>query len=90
MDDAGELPGYPRVELHAINAQGFATGFVMNAESSVLRGVIYANGRLHDLTSLLDTGAYTITEAGAIADTGEIAVTASNDSGVVAAILRPK
>ena len=56
----------------------------------MLRGVIYANGRLHDLTSLLDTGAYTITEAGAIADTGEIAVTASNDSGVVAAILRPK
>jgi probable HAF family extracellular repeat protein len=89
MIDAGALPAYPTVVLNAINSSGIAVGNAQDGRGG-LRGVVYAGGRMRDLTQMLDTQGWEIRAAWGIDAAGDIAASGVNSVAGVAVILRPK
>ncbi|HTL29428.1 MAG TPA: SdrD B-like domain-containing protein [Tepidisphaeraceae bacterium] len=70
-----------------INSAGAIVGQASNA-SGAYRAFIYSNGAMKDLNSLISTGTgWTITEANAINDFGQIAVSGVNAKGQTHALL---
>jgi probable HAF family extracellular repeat protein len=88
MIDAGTLPGMDRSQLAAVNSAGVAVGFSSNGGEPT--PVIYAGGRLADLSALVDTTAYTLGSASGIDDEGNIVATARLSGWWRAVLLRPK
>jgi probable HAF family extracellular repeat protein len=93
MTDLGTLGG-PTTEAFAINDHGDVVGFSDTTATSA-HGFVYENGKMIDLNSLLPAGTpYTITDAEAINDKGQIAATAvstnSQDQTIYVVLLDPK
>ncbi len=74
MTDVGTLPGGRRSELVAINASGVAVGEA-DDEGGRSHAVVYRDGTLTDLETLLETG-WTLRDAAGIDDDGHIAANA--------------
>ena len=92
MTDLGTLGG-PTTEAFAINDHGDVVGF-SDLSASSAHGFLYENGKMIDLNSLLPAGSqFTITDAEAINNRGQIAATAistnTSDQTVYVVLLNP-
>ncbi len=93
MTDLGTLGG-PTTEAFAINDHGDVVGF-SDVSTTSAHGFLYEHGKMIDLNSLLPAGSqFTITDAEAINNRGQIAATAistnSQDQTVYVMLLDPK
>jgi probable HAF family extracellular repeat protein len=93
MTDLGTLGG-TTTEAFAINDSGDVVGF-SNVNATSAHGFLYENGKMIDLNSLIPAGSpYTITDAEAINNHGQIAATAistnTSDQSVYVVLLNPK
>jgi probable HAF family extracellular repeat protein len=95
MQSLGTLGGYSGSQGNAINSAGQVTGVSFTADES-LHAFIYTNGTMTDLNSLLspsDAAQYTLVDAVAINDSGQIVVwgypTIKGSSNLVTLLLTP-
>lgn len=86
--DTGIFRYASMVEGHDINDAGQIVGTVREINSNPLRGFLYQNGSMVDLTTLVD-GGWTITSAQAINASGIIAATATRNGVTTDVLLKP-
>jgi probable HAF family extracellular repeat protein len=82
MVDVGVLPGDVGSGLSSINASGTAVGF-SQPPGKISRAILYENGQIYDLNSLLDPGSEPVFTAGSIDDAGHIAAQDMRGMGVI-------
>jgi len=86
----GSLPGYTNSYGRDINNMGQVVGNVTNAENSLERAILYENGTMTDLNTLIDpTLKWNLKIAYAINDSGQIVGYGSNGSQNHAFLLTP-
>jgi probable HAF family extracellular repeat protein len=92
MSDVGLLPGTDLSTLSGVNSQGIGVGVAFLTGVGNFRGILFAEGQLIDLNTLVDATPYTITHANAIDENGNIAGTGWDPVAwaMRAVILRPE
>jgi probable HAF family extracellular repeat protein len=70
--DVGTLPGMTDSSLFAVNSDGIAVGYSYVIFTNVQRAMMYAEGQLIDLNSLVEPTPFTITYAHGIDESGDI------------------
>jgi probable HAF family extracellular repeat protein len=89
MIDLGTLPGYSNSSANCINVWGWIVGYVSNSPPLPGHGFLDIRGKMVDLNTLVPPGTpWTIREAAAINDRGQITATAdSTTTGQTHAVL---
>lgn len=72
MSDVGTLPGMTDSSLFAVNSDGIAVGYSFVINTNDQRAMIYAEGQLIDLNSLVEPTPFAITYAHGIDEDGDI------------------
>jgi len=91
MSDLGPLSGFSGSDAYGINTSGQVVGWAFTTVGGVIsneRAFLYSNGTMTDLTGLIDpSSGWTLEEANAINDSGQIVGIGINASGNADAFL---